>query len=283
MIISVHIPKTAGSSFFRALNENYTHRVMHDKTWNRDENEPYIRTFLNKYDYCENPFRATLPTSLFFQTWKWFYERRERPSIRSTSFYRACSNYYFYWKRHQLSEEIADIKSKYDVIHGHFPAGKYKYLIPDAKLAIFFRDPKTHLISHYHYLSRNKLHPTHLNKRQADNSPSFQIHENSIDLVKFSENYRVKQLYRRYLSFLDIQAFDFVGLVEEYDTSIKLFNSIFNANLTVYNMNKTPESVGRQIITSLDEEAIISNNLKEKMEIYDQAKRRFEFLCRQYL
>ncbi|MDY7006346.1 MAG: sulfotransferase family 2 domain-containing protein [Cyanobacteriota bacterium] len=238
MIVSVHIPKTAGSSFRQSLQKIFNSQVLldYDNIWM--PKNPVIRNF--KQFVLNNP--SFPPNKLI-------------------------------------------INSKYKVIHGHFYANKYKNISKEVKLITFFRDPIDRVVSNYLYIQKN---PFFIQPTQLNNSMYQAVRNNQMNLKDFSELEAERNLYSNYLGGVGIDNFTFIGLTEAYEDSIKLFSKIFGIELDLLFINKGKGSSGGtkdyySLIKDLGFYSDIVESQKENQLIYDQAKRKFEQLCNQYL
>lgn len=131
------------------------------------------------------------------------------------------------------------------VIFGHFLAAKYA----DASLlgfkkrkghlyVTFAREPLQRAISHYHYWDRVEL-PGHRLWRQ--------FRKERWPLDRFLLSCKMANIYSKYLWGFPIENFDFIGLSERYEESIRLLIEAVPAlrNLKSRNENVNPNSAGQ--------------------------------------
>jgi hypothetical protein len=199
MLISVHIPKTGGSSF-RTLLENYfKDRLL--------------------LDYADTPFEHN-------------------------NFVRNTEAIIKMFNQKDLTQ--------YHCIHGHFLPIKY-YFLKEKTLVIWLREPTEMVVSLYYYIKR-KIDP---NKQKVKKH----IKDVNISLEDFCKIEHFHNIYAKYLWGMSLEKFDFVGITENYNNSLSLFEKIYNINLTnkfiVENIN--PEK------NSLDERYEISDKLRKQI------------------
>lgn len=220
MIVSVHIPKTAGTSFGGALEQHFTGRLL--------------------YDYGDRPM-ARSPED----------ESRRRASAAAV--------------------DPAALLPRYDAVHGHFLASKYAALGTAARLATFFRDPVARTISHYRHWQRYPDLP---------NPMAGEVGSGRLTPAGFAARPEIARTYPIFLDGVPVEAFAFIGLTEAYDESLKLFEAVFGIALPVSHENTNGDSE-----TDADEWdiAAIQAAQAENTVLYDQARRRFDTLCRAYL
>jgi hypothetical protein len=212
MLISVHIPKTAGKSFKRSLEEEFGNALI--------------------YDYCDNPVRM-----------------RGRDIIK-----RAVGLVY------------PKINSSTKIIHGHMNPDKYinyKY-IQNKLFVTFLRDPIATLESYYFYTREKQSfqHPIH--RKIA-----------SITLTEFLKSEFAINYYAKYIGGGGIARFDFVGITENYQASIDLFNVRYGTNLQCYHENARSRK-------DEDLERIRGSFLKLhslNYQIYKDAQAKYKQLC----
>jgi hypothetical protein len=130
MIISIHIPKTAGRSWRAQLESEFGSRLLFDQEFEKVDSIETYREIFEK-----NTPRA---------------DAREK-TLKA-----------------ELHERRAALMRDYDVIHGHFVADKYLDIFPTTDFVAFVRDPYQQMISAYYYIKREagdlfkKYNPTPL-------------------------------------------------------------------------------------------------------------------------
>ncbi|UUX48316.1 hypothetical protein NUH88_12920 [Nisaea acidiphila] len=224
MIVSVHIPKTAGTSLREALEENFGERLL--------------------LDYGDRPLAQGAAAE----------EQRARSAEEART-------------------RSADILRDYDAIHGHFLAAKYDVLGPAARFATFFRDPATRVLSHFGQWQRLP---------HAPNPIAARIGSGELDVFGFAALPEIRDLYRTFTSDFDLDRFTFIGITEEYDRSIELFNAIFGTGIATRESNIGPEQSN-----GAETDADVLKRLRELQpvdaKLYDLALKRFDRLCEQFL
>ena len=215
MIVSVHIPKTGGTSFRAGLQQKFGERLLLDY-----EDEPALGLFRNRWQRL-----------------------RDRIDVRR--------------KAHTLA-------ASYDAVHGHFSATRYLPLAKRAVLCAFFREPVGRLISHHGHRVRhhNPPYPTP---------------------VQFASKPRQQRLYDLYTGGLPMKKFAFVGITEEYQTSLDLFHAMFGISIGQHWLNVGGGSRAEIEDSGHEDRHEIAARQKANHRIYDAARRRFEFLCRRHL
>ena len=221
MIVSVHIPKTAGASFSTGLRQRFGDRLL--------------------LDYEDRPLSNSIS-----DRWRRLQSRAE------------------------VHRQADKITANYDAVHGHFIAAKYLPLGDRASFCIFLRDPVERLISQYRHWLHNP---------DPDNRMWAKMHAHRMTPGQLASLPRQQGLYRLFTAGLPIERFVFVGLTEEYRTSLNLFKAIFNIDLPYHRAN-----IGRRSDGDVDqqERSKIRAAQRKNLAIYDTAHRRFDLLCRRH-
>ncbi len=236
MIISVHVPRTAGNSFGLALEHRFGERLLSD--YNNDR-----------------------PDGLPVYTWprRW----RSRAWVRS---------------------HASDLTASYDAVHGHFTASKY-FPILRRDLCIFLREPTDRTISNY---------------RKDLSSAAFSRYDRYIakllTLSQYASLPTQSRIYAIYTNGLPMEQFAFVGITEEYEASLALFEGIFGVSLPKYHINVHLHAVRMRAAAgkpseipyqrqqevpddfSLRERKAVRAAQRANYVIYDEARRRFDAL-----
>jgi hypothetical protein len=161
------------------------------------------------------------------------------------------------WKRNKKSRIYVPETSKYPedykkfyVIHGHFTAKKYSHL-KKWKMITFLRNPIERIISHFSSWSGN--------------------YKKDISIIEFAKIYAN---HMTYITGGNLDQFDFIGLTEYYDESIKQLQKTLSLkfpNQYPYK-NKTPKKVK---ITKKQKRIIVDLN-REDIALYEKVLRRYK-------
>ena len=218
MIVSIHVTKTAGTSFGAALQRAFGARFMHD-----DE------------DWAG-------------------YRSPEADARRAVNAAR-------------MRARRAELLERFDVIHGHFAPEKFAGLFPSADFVAFFRDPFQQAVSHYEFLRRlpDVDHPAVREFRAA-----------RMTLEDFIAWDATANPQAQLVGGFAPEDFTMVGLTEEFERSIALFNAIFARNLAAdvsHNANPSRGESGYPIDAELCK--LIARHRAEDIDLYRRAQARF--------
>jgi hypothetical protein len=136
------------------------------------------------------------------------------------------------------------------IVHGHFLADLFDLLATDIKYAIILRDPVERVISNYYFLKRNNF----------DNSSICTMIAEGLSLEGYAELNSSQNVQSFFMANKSIERFDFVGVCEEYEKSVLLFDRLFNVKGSMKNSLK----YYKQIITSIfnkKSELVMPDNL----------------------
>lgn len=180
--------------------------------------------------------------------------------------------------RLRLIRDRRAIARNYDVIHGHFFAHIMNCIPGPKQYCIFLRDPVARTTSHYLYWQARY---SELNGQASPKLLREMMHK-QMSLNQFAELPQIANFYSRFLGRVELERFAFVGLTEEYQRSIKLFDKIFGLRLEVTHRNATNREIFPRLLEDVDLQRLQSSQ-KANRTIYDRAVARFEKLCSQYL
>lgn len=228
MLISVHVPKTAGTSLRKSLEIAFGKRML--------------------LSYNTHPISDLMA------------DRLARVSCKLNSIING-------WK----------IVKCYDAIHGHFKAHTFDSLPGKKRYSIILRNPVDRVISHYIYWTKHKAHAANERNEIWD----YMI-KNKLDVNDFAELRQMVDFYSIFLGRKRIRDFDFVGLTEEYEVSLLLFEKIFGIRLEHERENVSERERYDELVKHLDLERL-SRSQRRNRQIYDNGRHRFEQLCREYL
>ena len=230
MIVSVHIPKTGGTTLREGLKQKFGERLLRD--------------------YTDRPLSDSASDRV----------RRLR-------------------SRWAVSRNREDLRRSYDAVHGHFIASKYSSLAQDAIFCTFVRDPVTRVRAQYKYWSSK---PDPLNRMYR------KFHAEGLSLARFAALPRQRQLFALFTAGWPAERFAFIGVTEEYRLSLDLFAEIFGVRVPMpgivagrdYRNNGNTGSA--EELASRERRAVEATQ-RANQRIYDEYRRRFDVLCRQYL
>ena len=141
-------------------------------------------------------------------------------------------------------------------LSGHFSANKYAPLYDVLNIVTFVREPVRQVLSHYNHFRNNYGYDK--------------------GLLEFAKEERFRNVQSRNLQTIDVRLYGFVGLTEEYNKSIDLFNTLFDTALPHMHMNeKSSNSLSIKDMTKEDVEMIKRLNTQD-IELYDTVKRQFK-------
>jgi|SRR5690606_26000524 len=219
VFISVHTPKTGGSSVIAALSEAFGNEyILGD--YADDPANPISRASIDPSYFTKNPIRSL---------------------------------------------------GKYKVVHGHFPAFKYK-AVEGAFRMTFLRDPVENLVSIHHYWMSLEASP-------AENPIQSYCRDNQLSVIDLAEIPALRYLYSKtYFGMDELRSFDFVGNYSCYNAELERLESRIgipiNKNIWI---NKTSEvdKSGRNLTMRQHNQsdkqllAELSRLLKEDIDLYE--------------
>jgi hypothetical protein len=100
--------------------------------------------------------------------------------------------------------------------------------------------------------------------------------------LRFAALPEIVNTYSIFLGRITLEQFDFVGLQEDYDLSLRLFEKIFGIKVEERRENTANRDQYKAFIASVDLDKLRLTQTANQ-QIYDQARRRFDQLCSQYL
>ena len=124
------------------------------------------------------------------------------------------------------------------IIHGHFHIRRYLEKFPNASYITWLRDPVERIASHYFFWQRAAQKHAFMEDPLCN-----KVISEKLSLVEFAELERLHNVQYRFLAPVGVEHCDFIGITEEYDRSIKLFQKLFcpEVDTTLQLQNKNPE------------------------------------------
>jgi hypothetical protein len=154
-------------------------------------------------------------------------------------------------------------------IHGHFPASHYDRFISQPELVTWFRHPVDRVVSTYYQFSR---HPDRANPCCCE------LLDKGLSLEEFAALDLMRNEATRYLGGKPIEAFKFVGIVERFWESLKVFGATFGVPIPQEppRENVNPERQTERYPISLRQYGrILEMNLQD-LAAYDMAASRID-------
>lgn len=147
------------------------------------------------------------------------------------------------------------LKLERSFLSGHFPVNKYAPLYEMTNVVTFVRHPVEQVLSHYNH---------HKNIDKYDKG-----------LKTFIQEPRFRNVQSKTLKSNPIETYGFIGLTEEYKSSIKMFNDLYKTKLEYKHINvKSENSLS---VDDLDEETLklIIRSNKADMKFYGDIQKQF--------
>lgn len=180
-------------------------------------------------------------------------------------------------KRHRqkraeaMREERDEIEQRYDIIHGHFVADKYRGLFRTEQYVAFFRNPIQQAISHYKYLHRIPIRK----------DPTIRdVQGPEVTFLDFLKRETVTNAQTELMGAVPLEHFAMVAISEEFDRGVALFNATFGCAIEIgERANVDPETAGEEHVLSPEERRAVRIHRQADLELYHRARRRFRRLC----
>jgi len=103
-------------------------------------------------------------------------------------------------------------------IHGHFLADTFDQLVPQPRLITWLRHPVERVVSNYYHFWH------HPDRRDAC---CRELMDRGLSLEEFAELDWMRNEATRYMANKPVEAFAFVGIMERFDESVRVFGSQF--------------------------------------------------------
>jgi len=208
MLLFIHIPKTAGTSF-------------------RLEAKNYFGSANTYYDYGAQS-KETSNLVLNCE-----YNNKDRFQL-----YKALYN------------------KPNSILCGHFHFNKYAPIYNARDIICFIRKPEEQIRSHYEHFTR--------------------LHNYKKSFLEFIKEIRFINIQSKLLTGIPLQAIGFIGLTEQYDTSLKLINDQYQINIKTAHHNKNIDKEHSHYQQNGEELELIKSLNQKDFALYDQTKKLFK-------
>lgn len=184
---------------------------------------------------------------------------------------------------HLMSYYLIDNTKYYTYGLFHYPYVVLESFVPaDCNWITVARDP-FQLYCSFYFFMQNRVHNLH-----APTNPIAYTHNNEKNMELFTNNVSVEEFLTecpkgQFLPYfwlpLQPNDFDFVGITEDMDKSLYVFNKMFNLDVknNVYNNNPSKKVNEKYILAKGIEEKFRKDNALE-FELYELAKEKFNNL-----
>jgi hypothetical protein len=170
-----------------------------------------------------------------------------------------------------------DDRANCHVIHGHFPPKKYRRAFPDALYITLYRHPVQQFASLYHFwLDRpvNPERPIHPHRRI--------LRSERLSLEEFSRLHLERESIERDAAEFRTEYFDFTGITEEFDLSVRLLRSAHIPGLATATKSRRvnpKKKKGDPYILDDRLSDSLCDLLAPKIRLYNEAAERFRSDC----
>lgn len=167
--------------------------------------------------------------------------------------------------------------SKPIFIHGHYSPSKYKFSFPDAIYLTIFREPTQYINSLYYFWKRTEIRSgSKLNPLRA------KLLRNNLTLIEFV--YAYAEYSNISFEAYDPQLFEWVGITEHYNESLKILKNKFNFIETErYSVKRRNPIKSLKDKYSDELQPIVKKLLKTEYEIYEAAVNKFNSDLKKYV
>ena len=153
-----------------------------------------------------------------------------------------------------------ELVSRFDIIHGHFVADKYIGLFPQGEFVAIFRDPYEQALSDYSYLTNWYAH-----NPGAQNEIVALFHRMKPSFAEYVAWEVISNPQNKLMGSLSIDDLALVGVAEEYERSVALFNVRFGRQVqSALRLNKA-------ILTAQRDRPKATPNWRQLVERYREA------------
>jgi len=155
---------------------------------------------------------------------------------------------------------------KYDVIHGHFIYDKYIHL--NVPYIVWLRDPVKRLISQYFFQKVRGC-----SRRKGNDVHQVRLIREHMNIVQFAQM-KANIMTDVYLCGRPLESFAFVGILERFDDSLKLFEKFTGKKINFSYPIQNVQGV-KPYISPGQKKQIAAHNKKD-IAYYNNALRRFD-------
>jgi hypothetical protein len=169
-----------------------------------------------------------------------------------------------------LRARLDAVRRDYDIVYGQFIADKYVGLFESAAFTAFVRDPYQQAVSHYQFLLRHPELKHPWVRKFHELRPSLP------EVIAATPNFQ-----SIFLGSLELKELAMVGLTEQYDRSVALFESVFGLKLPpeAERGNVNPGRLGAAYAIDPAVRKAIDVHRAADVELYQRAREAFARLA----
>jgi hypothetical protein len=109
-------------------------------------------------------------------------------------------------------------------IHGHFLGDAFDELVPQPRLVTWLRHPVERVVSNYHHFLRNP---------DMRDACCRELYDGRLSLEAFAELDWMRNEATRYMAGKSAESFEFIGILERFRESLRVFGETFNVSVPV--------------------------------------------------
>lgn len=160
-------------------------------------------------------------------------------------------------------------------VHGHFLTGKYDHIPRSKRYVVWLRDPVERVLSHYYFWMRNP---------DRSNPTCRKFLKTDLSMEAFLSIYQMCDVQSRYMNGHKPEEFDFVGIVEDFNTGLALYRAVFGIeqDVEVASLNVNLDRKQPRYDVSDDIRQLIREFNPGDVVLYADGLRRHEELLRLY-
>ncbi|WND04071.1 sulfotransferase family 2 domain-containing protein [Temperatibacter marinus] len=163
-------------------------------------------------------------------------------------------------------ESKALFLDKFKAIHGHFNRRKYEILGNHCRYISFMRDPVSRVIANYDTLK---------NQPNSNQTEALIVNKLGFSLEEYIQHPDARNIQSRYLQSTTLKEYEFIGLTEKYEESIKKLNTQFDLSLSSTLPTEAEEHTSKEYEISNALAQLIKDCNPHDMELYALAIEKF--------
>jgi hypothetical protein len=217
-------------------------------------------------------------TSFRFMLYRQFQQENIFPSIKEIE----LNGGQYPALRAFIQKDPERIIAPIELIAGHYNYHLVENVRRKKKFMVFLRDPMERTISNLFHIRRTKKDFAKVPLEDIFNQFPLQVHNSQCRyFLRYPGKLNIDE--KRYsLAQKHLDRCDFVGISEEFESGVKLIESLFNWNLgSLENRNMNPKNNYKQLLQSPENNSLLEKIRKANefdIKLYEFAKAKFRYL-----